>query len=60
MYGITTINKLNRIAAEAATIVSAHTPAAAKPAESAHTTADAIKESRAHAQETIGRILGKH
>ena len=57
MHGITTINKLNREAAEAAHILNARAPANLAVT---HPEIDAaIREQRAHAHETIARLT-KH
>lgn len=58
MHGITTINRLNREAAEAARIINAHAPASLAKT---HPEIDAaIREQRAHAQETIARLTREH
>ena len=54
MHGITTIDKLNREAAEAQRILNARAPAGL--ANSHPEIDDAIREQRAHAQETIAKI----
>ena len=54
MHGIKTIHRLNQEACEAARILSAHTPA--HLADSHPEIDQAIREQRAHAQETIAKI----
>ena len=60
-HHLTTIKKLNDQAVECRTILNSRNPAAKPvPQESAQATADAIKASRADAQNTIARITGNH